>query len=47
MRNIGITLGLALLPILAAVGLGGMVGYLQHKYPSTVCMALDLIGLCK
>jgi hypothetical protein len=47
MRNIGITLGLALLLVLAAVGLGGTVGYLQHKYLSTVCMALEVIGLCK
>jgi L-fucose mutarotase/ribose pyranase (RbsD/FucU family) len=47
MRNIGITLGPGLLLVLAAIGLGGTVAYFQQNFPATICMVLDVIGLCK
>jgi hypothetical protein len=47
MRNFTATLGIALLLVLAAIGAGGMIGYLQIKYPSATCMVFELFGLCK
>jgi hypothetical protein len=47
LRKILTILGLAVLLVLAAIGAGGTVGYVQHKFPSTACMVLDVIGLCK
>jgi hypothetical protein len=47
MRNIAITLFLVTLFTLAAIGIGGMVGFFLICYPSASCMVLNLAGLCQ